>query len=95
MDYEPGTMQAVKMHDGPTIRLKKLDSDYDPTDKYAAMKLLDEAKREQEFITGLIYINEQRPCCPTRAASPRCHWRSSRSGRCAPRASRSTRCCAG
>ncbi len=30
----------------------------------AAMKLLEDAKTKQEFITGLIYINEERPSLP-------------------------------
>ena len=41
--------------------LKKLDIDYEPTDKYAAMRLLEEARDNQQFITGLIYFNEARP----------------------------------
>ncbi len=60
VDYEPGTGIEVKLHDGPTIQLKKLDRDYDPTDKLQAMEMLVEAERKQEFITGLIYINQER-----------------------------------
>jgi 2-oxoglutarate ferredoxin oxidoreductase subunit beta len=60
VDYEPGEEVTVKMHDGPSIRLKKLDREYDPTDKNAAMKLLLEAEAKQNFITGLIYFNESR-----------------------------------
>jgi 2-oxoglutarate/2-oxoacid ferredoxin oxidoreductase subunit beta len=64
VDYEEGSTAVVEMHDGSHIVLKKLDNDYNPTDKYAAMKLLEEAHQKQEFITGLIYINEQRPALP-------------------------------
>jgi 2-oxoglutarate/2-oxoacid ferredoxin oxidoreductase subunit beta len=64
VDYEEGTTTTVEMHDGSLLRLKKLDNNYDPTDKWAAMRLLDEAKEKQEFITGLIYINEKRPSFP-------------------------------
>jgi 2-oxoglutarate ferredoxin oxidoreductase subunit beta len=60
VDYEPGTVRMVKLHDGPTIQLRKLDEDYDPTDQLGAMKLMMEARDKQEFITGLIYINESR-----------------------------------
>jgi 2-oxoglutarate ferredoxin oxidoreductase subunit beta len=49
------------MHDGSQIQLKKLGKDYDPTDKYAAMRLLEQARDNQQFITGLIYINQARP----------------------------------
>ncbi|MFL5733227.1 MAG: 2-oxoacid:ferredoxin oxidoreductase subunit beta [Chloroflexia bacterium] len=60
VDYEPGTMRMVKLHDGPTIQLRKLDEDYDPTDKFAAMRTMMEARDKQEFITGLIYVDESR-----------------------------------
>ena len=64
VDYEPGEETIVKMHDGPAIRLKKLDRDYDPTDKFAAVRLLLEAQQNQDFVTGLIYYNEERPTLP-------------------------------
>ena len=35
VDYEPGTTQEVTMHDGSKLYLKKLEEDYDPTDKIA------------------------------------------------------------
>jgi 2-oxoglutarate ferredoxin oxidoreductase subunit beta len=49
----------VQMHDGSRIVLKKLDPDYDPTDKLLAFRTLEEARQQQHFITGLIYINQQ------------------------------------
>ena len=62
VDYEEGESVDVKMHDGATIRLRKLDGQHhDPTDKYAALRLLEDAHRSQELITGLIYIDENRP----------------------------------
>jgi 2-oxoglutarate ferredoxin oxidoreductase subunit beta len=61
VDYEEGTTQEVKLHDGPTILLKKLDRGHDPTDKMAAIKLLEEARENQKFITGLLYVNEGSP----------------------------------
>jgi 2-oxoglutarate ferredoxin oxidoreductase subunit beta len=60
VDYEPGTVRTVKLHDGPTIQLRKLEEDYDPTDKYQAMQTLLEARDKQEFITGLLFVNESR-----------------------------------
>jgi 2-oxoglutarate ferredoxin oxidoreductase subunit beta len=64
VDYEEGQTQIVKMHDGPTIRLKKLGRDYDPTSKWRALELLEAAREKQEFVTGLIYFNEQRQTLP-------------------------------
>jgi 2-oxoglutarate ferredoxin oxidoreductase subunit beta len=64
VNYPEGTTVDVEMHDGSHIRLKKLDNKYDPTDRFAAMRLLEDAHQKQEFITGLIYVNEQRPSLP-------------------------------
>jgi 2-oxoglutarate ferredoxin oxidoreductase subunit beta len=64
VDYEPGTVQIVKLHDGPTIKLKKLDRDYDPTNRWRALELLENAGAKQELVTGLLYINETRPTLP-------------------------------
>jgi 2-oxoglutarate ferredoxin oxidoreductase subunit beta len=64
VDYEPGTVQVVKLHDGPTIKLRKLEREYDPTNKWRALELLEEARTKQELITGLLYINEERPTLP-------------------------------
>ena len=61
VDYEPGTMQQVKLHDGPTIQLRKLEADYDPTSKMGALARLDQARENGEFITGLLYIDQSRP----------------------------------
>ncbi len=64
VDYDEGTSTLVEMHDGSVIKLKKLDNKYDPTDKYAALQLLETAHDKQEFITGLIYLSEDRPSFP-------------------------------
>ena len=56
-DYE--NELTVKMHDGSHIVLKKLDPSYDPTNKANAVRMLEEARQEQLFITGLIYVNER------------------------------------
>jgi 2-oxoglutarate ferredoxin oxidoreductase subunit beta len=64
VDYEPGTEQMVRLHDGPMIKLRKLARDYDPTDRWQAMKLMEEARVANEFVTGLLYINEARATLP-------------------------------
>ncbi|MCA9929509.1 MAG: 2-oxoacid:ferredoxin oxidoreductase subunit beta [Anaerolineales bacterium] len=58
--YDPGTVRLVDMPDGSRIQLRKLDTDYDPTDKVQALSRLYEAEEKQEFITGLIYYNPNR-----------------------------------
>jgi 2-oxoglutarate/2-oxoacid ferredoxin oxidoreductase subunit beta len=61
VDYEEGDAITVEMHDGSHIRLKKLGRDHDPRNRSQAISLLDEAQREQLFLTGLIYYEEPRP----------------------------------
>lgn len=60
VDYEEGTTQAVTMHDGSKLLLKKLEHEYDPTDKIAALRVLHETSRRGEFATGVIYIEPDR-----------------------------------
>src|SRR5262249_15885155 len=60
VDYEPGSTQEVTMHDGSKLYLKKLEEDYDPTDKITALRRLHESSRRGEFATGLIYIEPDR-----------------------------------
>jgi 2-oxoglutarate ferredoxin oxidoreductase subunit beta len=61
VDYEEGEAKEVTLHDGSRIILKKLEHDYDPHDRSAAMNLLEEANTKQELITGLIYISPVKP----------------------------------
>jgi 2-oxoglutarate ferredoxin oxidoreductase subunit beta len=61
VDYIEGESKEVTMHDGSKIVLKKLERDYDPTDRAAAMRVLEEANAKQWLITGLIYINTGQP----------------------------------
>ena len=53
--------REVQLHDGSWIVLKKLDEDYDPTDKLAAYRVLEQGHRDGKLITGLFYIDESSP----------------------------------
>jgi 2-oxoglutarate ferredoxin oxidoreductase subunit beta len=58
---KPGEVQTVDMHDGSHVMLKKLDpKKHDPTDRTAAFRLLEETRRENMFVTGLIYVDRDR-----------------------------------
>jgi len=59
--YDPGEMRVVEMHDGSLIKLRKLETDYDPTDRLGAMHRLQWAQQNQELITGLVYYDDARP----------------------------------
>ena len=52
------------MREGPPIKPHTLARDYDPTNKAAALPMQLEAHGQQEFLTGLIYINESRATLP-------------------------------
>ncbi len=60
-EFEPGEMKDVELHDGSRIVLKRLEDSHDPTDRNAAMALLQDARQNQLFITGLIYLQPGRP----------------------------------
>jgi 2-oxoglutarate/2-oxoacid ferredoxin oxidoreductase subunit beta len=60
-EFEEGSVREVTMHDGSTIILKKLENDYDPTDRATAFQVLEEAQKNDWLLTGLIYIDTSRP----------------------------------
>lgn len=60
-DFEQGTTREVEMHDGSLIKLKKLEADYDPTDRWHALRVLEDADRENYMVTGLIYVDTDAP----------------------------------
>lgn len=59
VEYKEGQSIEVEMHDGSHIVLRKLENDYDPTDRAGILCMLEEANRMGELITGLIYINPE------------------------------------
>ncbi len=54
--YAPGERRDVVLHDGSTVRLRKLHEDYDPTDKVGAMNYLMSRQTVGEVVTGLLYV---------------------------------------
>jgi 2-oxoglutarate/2-oxoacid ferredoxin oxidoreductase subunit beta len=58
-DYEAGTTIDVTQHDGTVIRLHKASTDYDPTDKVAAMNYIQKHQALGEVVTGLLYVDNQ------------------------------------
>jgi len=61
VDYDPGTMIDVEMHDGSHLHLRKLEEDYDPTNRIGAIKRLLEAREKDEVLTGVLYVNTKAP----------------------------------
>ena len=61
VEYDPGSTYDVTMHDGSSLRLRKLHEDYNPTDRALAVKTLMEAHDKGEILTGVFYIDTQKP----------------------------------
>jgi 2-oxoglutarate ferredoxin oxidoreductase subunit beta len=61
VEYDPGTTVSVTMHDGSHLQLRKLEEDYDPTDRIAAMTRLNQAHDKGEVLTGVFYVNTKAP----------------------------------
>ena len=61
VDYDPGTTIDVSMHDGSRLRLRKLEENYDPTNKAEAVKRMTEAHAKGEVLTGVFYVNTNQP----------------------------------
>ena len=60
-DYAAGTVVDVTQHDGSVIRLRKLATDYDPTDRIKVMNYLQERAAAGEVATGLLYLQPDAP----------------------------------
>jgi 2-oxoglutarate ferredoxin oxidoreductase subunit beta len=59
IDYEPGTTREVTMPDGSRIFLKKLEEDYDPTDRDRALDVIHQGQKEEKLVTGLLYVHPE------------------------------------
>ncbi len=59
VDYAPGEVIDVQQHDGSTVRLHKLHTDYDPTDRVAAMAYMQGHAAKGELVTGLLYLEAE------------------------------------
>ncbi len=61
VEYDPGTTTDITLHDGSHLLLRKLATDYDPTNKGEALRALTEAHDKGEIVTGLFYVDTERP----------------------------------
>lgn len=59
VDYEPGKVVAVTQHDGTVLNLRKLNNDYDPSDRLAAMTFLQKHASLGQIVTGLLYVDPE------------------------------------
>jgi 2-oxoglutarate ferredoxin oxidoreductase subunit beta len=57
VEIPEGEVRDVEMHDGSHLRIRKLHRDYDPTDRMAALAVLEEAAKKSEVLTGVLYLD--------------------------------------
>ena len=57
--YDPGTVEIVEQHDGSKLALRKLDADYDPTDRTAALGFLQHHAAKGQIVTGLLFVEAE------------------------------------
>ena len=61
VEIPEGQVMDVAMHDGSHLRIRKLARDFDPTDRLASLAALEEAEKKGEVLTGVLYVNTQKP----------------------------------
>ncbi len=57
--YAEGSGTQVRMHDGSMLRLEKLATGWDPSDRMSAMEALHRARNASHVLTGLIYHDNE------------------------------------
>jgi len=57
LDQLQGSTQEVDLFNGSSVRLSKLNKDYDPTSRRTAMSNLMEHKANDKLLTGLIFVD--------------------------------------
>jgi 2-oxoglutarate/2-oxoacid ferredoxin oxidoreductase subunit beta len=60
--YQEGAVRSVTMHDGSVVRFRKVEKDYDPTDRGAAYAHVQRLQEDGCVATGLLYIGEGEGC---------------------------------
>ena len=61
VDIAAGQTELVTFPDGSKVAIKAIREDYDPTDRWGAMRTIHESMEKGEFLTGLLYINPSQP----------------------------------
>jgi 2-oxoglutarate ferredoxin oxidoreductase subunit beta len=57
--YGPGSLVEVVQHDGSVLMLRKVEEDYDATDRVKAMAYLQQRQAVCEIVTGLLYVDPE------------------------------------
>ena len=60
-EMEEGEIREVAMHDGSTVILKNLEKGYDTSNRFEALRVLEEGQRNKWMLTGLLYLDTTKP----------------------------------
>jgi 2-oxoglutarate ferredoxin oxidoreductase subunit beta len=55
-EVQPGEVREVRLHDGSHLLLKRIEADFDPTDKVNAISTLERANEDGHLLTGVFYV---------------------------------------
>ena len=69
--YAPGEATDIVLHDGSTLRLRKLATALDPTDRLAAMNQVLTHEAKGEIVTGLLFVDPDAGELHDRLGTPR------------------------
>jgi len=56
-EFDEGAVREIELGDGTSILIKKLGGDYDPTNRFQAFIMLEDAEVNNLLLTGLIYLD--------------------------------------
>lgn len=60
-EFPHGSVREIEMHDGSTLRLEKLEEEYDPSHRLRAMERVETASEKGQILTGVFYVNTEKP----------------------------------
>jgi 2-oxoglutarate ferredoxin oxidoreductase subunit beta len=61
VNYAEGESIPVTLHDGSRVLLRKVDQGYNPTDRSEALARIVERQKQNQYLTGLLYISPEQP----------------------------------
>jgi 2-oxoglutarate ferredoxin oxidoreductase subunit beta len=64
LEIAEGEVRDVELHDGSHLRIRKLNRDFDPTHRMAALSALEEAEKKGEVLTGVLHLDTSKPTFP-------------------------------
>ncbi len=60
-EHAPGSSHEVTLHDGSHLMLRKIEEDYDPSDRVAAIQKLEHTSSKGEVLTGVFFVDTEKP----------------------------------